>query len=233
MNESNNVEIVPVENQQITPPQKFNPELDVEYAKRAAKALMAVLDVSKPLIMNGKKYLYVEMWQTIAQFFNTTVGTESTTEILKDDKNWGYIAKSLLYNKDGVVVGGAEASCSRDERNWTDKPDFQLRSMAQTRAMAKALRSRFGFVAVLAGVEATPAEEMDGVKPIQTQPATSNVVQGEVVPSSNFTSRPASPAQINYIRRLAEEKGYELTPEKLAGITSKQASDLIGELQSI
>lgn len=233
MNESNNVEIVPVENQQITPPQKFNPELDVEYAKRAAKALMAVLDVSKPLIMNGKKYLYVEMWQTIAQFFNTTVGTESTTEILKDDKNWGYIAKSLLYNKDGVVVGGAEASCSRDERNWTDKPDFQLRSMAQTRAMAKALRSRFGFVAVLAGVEATPAEEMDGVKPIQTQPATNNVVQGEVVPSSNFTSRPASPAQINYIRRLAEEKGYELTPEKLAGITSKQASDLIGELQSI
>lgn len=211
----------------------FNPEEDLARAQRASKALMEVIKVTSPLKMNGKTYLYFEHWQTVAQFFGHSVGIDNTVEILKDGKNNGYIAKSLLYNKDGVIVGGAEASCVRDEKQWVTKPDFQLRSMAQTRAMAKALRSRFGFVAVLAGLEATPAEEMDGVKPVQTQPATNNVVQGEVVPSSNFTSRPASPAQINYIRRLADEKGYELTPEKLAGITSKQASDLIGELQSI
>jgi len=216
----------------------FNPEEDLARAQRASKALMQVIEITKPLKMNGKTYLYFEHWQTVAQFFGHSVGIDNTVEILKDGKNNGYIAKSLLYNKDGVVVGGAEASCVRDEKSWLSKPDFQLRSMAQTRAMAKALRSRFGFVAVLAGLEATPAEEMDGVKPAQAQPTQAsstptNVVQGEVVSNSDFTTRPASPAQISYIRKLAEIKGYELTPEKVAGITSKQASDLIGELQSI
>lgn len=42
-------------------------------------------------------------------------------------------------------------------------PQFQLRSMAQTRAGAKALRNALAWVVVLAGYRPTPAEEMDGV----------------------------------------------------------------------
>ncbi len=42
-------------------------------------------------------------------------------------------------------------------------PLFQLRSMAQTRAAAKALRNALAWVVVLAGYKPTPAEEMDGV----------------------------------------------------------------------
>ncbi|MCJ7663060.1 MAG: hypothetical protein MUO24_02330 [Desulfobacterales bacterium] len=41
-------------------------------------------------------------------------------------------------------------------------PFFQLRSMAQTRACAKALRNVFAWVVVLAGYRDTPAEEMTG-----------------------------------------------------------------------
>jgi hypothetical protein len=44
----------------------------------------------------------------------------------------------------------------------TTKPLFQLRSMAQTRAEAKALKQVFSWVVVLAGYKATPAEEMTG-----------------------------------------------------------------------
>lgn len=42
-------------------------------------------------------------------------------------------------------------------------PLFQLRSMAQTRAGAKALRNALAWVVVLAGYQPTPAEELDAV----------------------------------------------------------------------
>ena len=52
--------------------------------------------------------------------------------------------------------------CMDDESKWSDKPLFQLRSMAQTRAQAKALRNVLAWVVVMAGYAPTPAEEMDG-----------------------------------------------------------------------
>lgn len=147
-------------NQMITQDQNklqvFDPEGDIDRAKKAAKSLMKVIEATKPLKMQGKTYLYFEHWQTVARFFNATVGIESTTKLPN-----GYEAKSIVY-QNGQQIGGAEASCLKDELNWKTKPEFQLKSMAQTRAMAKALRSIFGYIAVLAGVEATPAEEMNG-----------------------------------------------------------------------
>lgn len=44
-------------------------------------------------------------------------------------------------------------------------PLFQLRSMAQTRACSKALRNVLAWVVVLAGYQATPAEEMPDYEP--------------------------------------------------------------------
>lgn len=64
-------------------------------------------------------------------------------------------------------------------------PTFQLRSMAQTRASAKVHRMVLGFVPVLAGFSATPAEEVeDKTERVPNQPA-----------GSTTTSRPAPPAQ--------------------------------------
>lgn len=67
--------------------------------------------------------------------------------------------------KDGVKIGGAEAICTRHEDNWRIKrgnvvDDYALKSMAQTRAMGKALRHPLSFIVSLAGYAATPAEEM-------------------------------------------------------------------------
>lgn len=141
----------------------FDPQKQVEQAKIAAQALMSVINQkAKPVKFNGEQYLEFEDWQTIAQFYNHTVGIEKTEQIEEDGKIIGFVAKATLFHN-GVTVGGAEAACMKDEPNWKSKPLFQLRSMAQTRAMAKALRSRFGFVAVLAGFKPTPAEEMQDV----------------------------------------------------------------------
>lgn len=154
--------LTPIVNKEsaISEPVIFDPQRDIDRATQAAKSLMVVVDRTKPLVMNGKKYLYFEHWQTIGKFFQHTVGTEWTRPIKLGDKIMGWEAKSVAYDRDGRVVGGAEAACMRDERNWQDKPEFQLRSMAQTRAMSKALRSIFGFIPVLVGFESTPAEEM-------------------------------------------------------------------------
>lgn len=154
-------EMVPVE---ITrTPMRFEPEKEVEFAARAAKALKSIIERKpKKVIINGEQYLEFEDWQTIARFFNTTVGTEKTKKITDEEgKLIGYEATAVVYNSQGIKIGSAEASCLRDEDNWKGKPEFQLKSMAQTRACAKALRNIFGWVVVLAGYKTTPAEELN------------------------------------------------------------------------
>jgi hypothetical protein len=160
----------------------FDPERDVERARAAARALMGIIEATKTLKLNGKTYLFFEHWQTIGQFFNHSVGIDWVQELEGPE---GFEAKSILYHN-GQIVGGAIASCTRDEANWKTKPDFQLRSMAQTRAMAKALRSRFGFIAVLAGAEPTAAEEIipDGHNK-QRKPQEKYQGDGELIARAN------------------------------------------------
>jgi len=208
-------EIVPkeiIQHQDIT---TFDPAQQVEYAQKAAKALLVIIDATKPLIMQGKRYLYFEHWQTIAKFFNTSVGIESTTQTPE-----GYIAKAVVYDKNGIIIGGAEASCMKDENNWKNKPDFQLRSMAQTRAMAKALRSIYGFVAVLAGMEVTPAEEMSGVEQVSK-------VHTQTLDAS--PTRQPTEKQKAFIKQLCRQKNIsqEQVTEMAKGKTPSQLIEFL------
>jgi hypothetical protein len=137
-----------------------NPEAQLEWAGRAARALMQRVDSKKKqVIIGGKKYLEYGDWQTLASFFGATAGTEWTKLIEHDGKPSGYHARAMVYCK-GDVIAAAEAICLRSERNWKDRDWNSLMSMAQTRAAGKALRNAFGWVAELAGYAATPAEEM-------------------------------------------------------------------------
>lgn len=138
----------------------FQPKVVVEQAHEAAKALKEVLDAkTKKVIVNGERYLEFEDWQLLGRFYGYTIETGEAEEIWREGKLVGFKARATVYHN-GTKVGGAEASCLRDEKNWTDKPEFQLKSMAQTRAGAKALRNVLAWVAVLAGYRPTPAEEI-------------------------------------------------------------------------
>ena len=75
----------------------------------------------------------------------------------------GWEARVEAHTLDGRVIGAAESECRWEEANWWDRDSHALRSMAQTRATAKALRMPLGFIVELAGFAATPAEEMDAV----------------------------------------------------------------------
>jgi hypothetical protein len=125
------------------------PQTVLEEAGKAAEALKDVISKKKkPVIFGGEQYLEFEDWQTIARFYGVTARVKSTAHVQYGDVH-GFEASA-----ETILVG------SGDEKNWKGKPMFQLRSMAQTRACAKALRNVLAWVVVLAGYKPTPAEEM-------------------------------------------------------------------------
>ena len=161
------------------------PKAVLEEAIEAAECLKALLDAQKDqVILNGKRYLKFEDWQTVARFYGVTVKVASSRPIkfqFGEQEVIGFTATAeALLVSSGQVVSSAEAMCLNDESKWRSRPKyeyvdgrrkrtgiepvplFQLRSMAQTRACAKALRNVMAWVVVLAGYCPTPAEEMDG-----------------------------------------------------------------------
>lgn len=135
------------------------PQEVIASAQLAAKQLQAIVTSRKDkLVINKKQYLFFEDWQTLGKFYGTAARVLSTEEIIKNKVCIGYLAKAAAVCN-GYEVSAAEADCTNVEPNWKDKPLFQLRSMAQTRACSKSLRNCLGWVAVLAGYEAMPAEE--------------------------------------------------------------------------
>lgn len=135
----------------------------LEDARQAAVALKEVISKKhRPVIFRGEQYLQFEDWQTVGGFFGSSVAT-GDAELVEIDGVRGFKAKARVIDSNGIEVSTAEAYCMKDEDNWKIKPLFQLASMAQTRAGAKALRNKFAWVAVLAGYSPTPAEEMAGV----------------------------------------------------------------------
>ena len=159
------------------------PEAVLENAMVAAKALTRVLSLKKnPVIMNGEQYLEYEDWMTCGEFFGYGVRTGDAMAVEIDGVKGAKARADLIHLKTGMLLGGAEAYCMRDEEHWNTRPKyewqgegdnrkrfkvgddivpwFQLASMAQTRAGAKAFRNRLAWVVVLAGYRPTPAEEM-------------------------------------------------------------------------
>lgn len=120
--------------------------------------------------IHDKKYLQVEAWETIGAFNRVHAVTESITPIKDDGQTIGYQAKVNLY-KDGLVVGGAEMpaffteNCCKGKEG--DAKHKAAMSAAQTFATSKAYRMNYSYVAILAGFEATPAEEITDVDPTQ------------------------------------------------------------------
>src|SRR5947209_5411500 len=178
-----------------------DPVKQIEEARQAAKALKDILDKKqKKVIFNGEQYLEFEDWQTIASFYGVTPRVREVKYIEYGDVK-GFEAFAEAVTRDLRVISSADAICLNDEKNWSTRPLyewkkdpqtgkarrekvgdesvplFQLRSMAQTRACAKALRNVFGRVVVLAGYRATPSEEMDSLIRAQNEKGSKEAAQ--------------------------------------------------------
>lgn len=146
------------------------PQQVLDEALKAAKALQSVItQKSKPVLFNGEQYIEFEDWQVLGKFYGVTAEVISTEPINIDGVK-GFLAKARAVDASGRTISAAESMCLNDEPNWSRKPLFQLRSMAQTRACAKSLRNVLAWVVVMAGYRPNVAEELAGQEGFDSTP---------------------------------------------------------------
>ena len=107
--------------------------------------------------ISGRQHVRCEGWTTLAAMLGVT-----PHEVSVDSDDGTYVAVVELRRlSDGMAVGRASAECGGEEEPmWNERAPYARRSMALTRATAKACRLTFSWIMVLAGYDATPAEEM-------------------------------------------------------------------------
>lgn len=210
------------------------PDVVLAEATKAAHALAQVIE-SKPnkCVIRGKTYLQFEDWQTLGRFYGVTVKASSTKYVEFGEgydqvRGFEATAEALLVSTN-QVISSAEAMCLDDEDKWHDSPFFQLRSMAQTRACAKALRNVLAWVVVLAGYNPTPSEEMDGVfvETPQAKPETKKRKRGTKSAEAE-TGSTISFMQQKELFDLAHEHGK--TPQDVMRIISELGFTQPGEI---
>ena len=152
-------------------------------------------------LIQGKKYMMYEGWQFLGSMLPNAITPQTEwTEEIKDENGvvTGYKARVVAKDAIGNTRGAGEALCMKSERNWSDKDNFALMSMAQTRAGGKALRMALSSIVKIAGYEPTPKEEMDG---IQVENNFNSAPSNGASSNSNVESM-ASEKQINYLKVL-------------------------------
>ena len=133
--------------------------IDIQRGAAIARQLRDYLRQARMTVrIQGRDYVRIEGWQVLCHMCNLPL--PSIVDLRREEREGGYVyvAEALL------AYGGREyrayGICASDEPNWRGRPEFQLASMAQTRAAGKVLRLLLGWVITLAGYEPTPAEEM-------------------------------------------------------------------------
>ena len=113
--------------------------------------------------IQGRLYPKVEWWTTVGMSLGLFPVEESSVRLDREDELIYEAVAEVHWH--GEVVTRASAICSSSEDNWHGSPEYAIKSMAMTRATGKAYRIGLSALAVMANLEPTPAEEMDGVTP--------------------------------------------------------------------
>ena len=208
----------------------------------------------KPVIVNGKRHLEFEDWIALGNAFGIAVRT-GEAEPVEIFEAKGFKARAEVVRvSDGIIIGGAEAYCLNNERNWRNKDYFQMASMAQTRAGSKALSNQLrGFVSLDKNLNGTPSEEMVGINnekkgqvrrrkkaPAQPKKEKETETEAEVIDAEIVEEKPKSdnPALVlkgtdnvvlgEWFRKIIqklERRGDELTKKNFARISKLWAFD--------
>lgn len=138
----------------------MSPTQKRDMAVEIANVCAEIIDRQKLWVKVGAgKHVKIEGWLTLGTMLGITAREASVTAV-----EGGYEAKvELVSQATHHVLGAASAVCLRTESRWRAAEVNAIRSMAITRATAKAYRMNFAWIIALAGFDTTPAEEMDHV----------------------------------------------------------------------
>jgi hypothetical protein len=110
--------------------------------------------------IQGKRYPKVEWWTTVGAVKGLFPYTVSSIRLDREGEIIYESRVEVRNSLNGMAITAAEAICSDKEKRWSGRDEYAIKSMSITRATAKAYRIGLSFLAVLAGLEATPAEEV-------------------------------------------------------------------------
>jgi len=180
---------------ELAPSTLFGTDNPGEVVERAAKVAQTLADLVRRqnlVVRIGQSdHVRVEGWTTLGAMLGVFPVVEWTRPVMQEEQQVGWEARVVARTRAGETVGAAEAECLRSERTWKGRDDYALRSMAQTRAVSKALRLPLGFVMQLAGFDPTPADEMPVVegRAAHSEPL-EDVPFGDVPPEVPVVSEP-------------------------------------------
>ena len=114
--------------------------------------------------IHGKQYPKVEWWNTLGSFIGVKPMLEFDRRIDNGEVVEWEATIQLRHTGTNALHGRAASMCSSQERMWKSSDEYAIRSMASTRATGKAYRLGYSHIAIAAGLEPTPAEEMIGIE---------------------------------------------------------------------
>jgi hypothetical protein len=210
-----------------------DPRLALERMSELARALVDVVREQKLSVkIQGREHLRVEAWTTLGGMLGIVPVVVWTKPNEIGD---GFVARVEVHRVlDDRIVGAAEAECSRVEKVWQDRYPYSLRSMAQTRAISRALRAPLGQVVVLAGYDATALEEMPPAEP--ERPA-----EPAKPPTAPVQPTPAQTAEVKTLLHTLEMadpaidwpgRAREIAKVEWKLLTRSQVAHVIDELRA-
>jgi hypothetical protein len=160
-----------------------DPKLILAEAGRAATELIAAVQQNgwSKNLGGQKPHLMFEAWNLLGTFYHISSRVvPGSVKFIEVAGAMGYEAEAeAIDNRTGFVVSSASAMCLNDESNWAARPVyeaddegerrktggrqvpwFQLRSMAQTRALVKALKPKLSWIVAMANFDPTAADEL-------------------------------------------------------------------------
>jgi len=140
-----------------------DPAMALENARAIVQRIEAMIKPRRSDFVakiQGREYPKCDWWTAAGQPLGLSpqVAWVRPVDFLGDVE--AYEARVEVYDRGGNMVSAGQAICSRAESNWKNRDTYAIYSMAQTRATGKAYRLPLSFLAVLAGLQPTPAEEM-------------------------------------------------------------------------
>jgi hypothetical protein len=211
--------------------------IDIQRGAAIARQLRDYLRQARMTVRlpRGGEHVRIEGWQVLCHMCNLPL--PSIVALRREEREGGhyvYVAEALL------AYGGREyrayGICASDEANWRGKPEFQLASMAQTRACGKVLRLLLGWIVTLAGYEPTPAEEIEDPAPDRdnaggAQQQAQQCEESESLERLLHETRELARAHLNAeaLRAVLQRYGVE----RISALRAEQLTELHGRLQRV